>query len=217
MTATVTAIAPRNRVADPRRYRPSRVAVLAVDPLTHAGLRSELQDKPGIELVEDLTETDVVVAVGESVLRDLTPVPNRRLVLIASEPRLADLWNAVERGLAVLVPRTEATTPRLLAAIADARRGRGDIPPEYLGSLLQGLSRLQRDVLAPRQLTFTGLSCREADVLRHIADGLDTGQIAKTLSYSERTVKNTLQGLLTRLGLRNRTHAIAYAIRLGLI
>jgi DNA-binding NarL/FixJ family response regulator len=215
MTATTTA--PTIQSAELRRHRPVRVAVLAEDPLVNTGLRSELQDKPGIELLTEMNAAEVAVVVGESALRHLHDSPARRLVLIADEPRLADLWTAVEYGLAVLLPRGEATTLRLLQAIVDARRGRGDIPPEYLGRLLQGLSGLRRDVLAPRQLTFTGLSCREADVLRHIADGLDTGQIAKTLSYSERTVKNTLQGLLTRLGLRNRTHAIAYAIRLGLI
>jgi DNA-binding NarL/FixJ family response regulator len=215
MAATITG--PESRPADTRRHRPVRVSLRAVDPLIRAGLRSELQDKPGIELLDDPAEAEVVVAVGEPALRDLPVSSSRRLVLIASEPRLAELWAAVERGLAVLVPRHEASTLRLLRAIADARRGRGDIPPEYLGWLLRGLSQLQRDVLAPRQLTLTGLSCREADVLRHIADGLDTGQIAQTLSYSESTVKSTLQGLLTRLGLRNRTHAIAYAIRLGVI
>ncbi|MET0136160.1 MAG: response regulator transcription factor [Kibdelosporangium sp.] len=215
MAATMTGL--DTRPADPRRHRPVRVSVRAADPLVRAGLRTELQDKPGIDLSDDLARADVVVAVGESALRDLPSPATWRLVLITDEPRQAELWTAVECGLSVLVPRNEATTLRLLRAVADARRGRGDIPPEYLGGLLRGLSRLQRDVLAPRHLTFTGLTCREADVLRHIADGLDTGQIALKLSYSERTVKNTLQGLLTRLGLRNRTHAIAYAIRLGLI
>ncbi|WP_260190532.1 helix-turn-helix transcriptional regulator [Actinophytocola gossypii] len=188
-----------------------------MDPLIHAGMRSELRDKPGIELVDDLGDAEVVVAVGVSALRDLPESSSRRLVLVASEPRQADLWTAIGCGLAVLVPEHEATTLRLLRAIGDARRGHGDLPPEHLGTLLRGLSQLHRDVLAPRQLTFTGLSSREADVLRHIADGLDTGQIARELSYSEQTVKNILQGLLSRLGLRNRSHAIAYAIRLGLI
>lgn len=199
------------------RPRPRiRVSVLATDPLVRAGLLAELRDKPGIELTADQAEAEVVVAVAETALRDLL-IPFTRLVLVADEPRQAELWSAVEHGLAVLVPRAEATTPRLLRAIVDASQGRGDLPAEQLGILLRGLSQLQRDVLTPRQLTLTGLSFRETDVLRLLADGLDTGQIAQKLSYSERTVKNILQGLLTRLGLRNRTHAVAHAIRLGLI
>jgi DNA-binding NarL/FixJ family response regulator len=66
-------------------------------------------------------------------------------------------------------------------------------------------------------LTFTGLSPREVDVLRLVADGLDTGEIADSLNYSERTVKNVLHELTTRLQLRNRSHAVAYAVREGLI
>lgn len=199
-----------------RTRRRLAVSVLATDPLVRAGLRSELRDKPGIDLADDPADAEVVVAVAESALGELLTSPTR-LVLIADEPRQAELWQAVELGLAVLVPRAEATTPRLLRAIVDASQGRGDLPPEHLGTLLRSLSQLQKDVLAPRNLTLAGLSYRETDVLRLLAEGLDTGQIAQQLSYSERTVKNILQGMLTRLGLRNRTHAVAHAMRLGLI
>lgn len=57
----------------------------------------------------------------------------------------------------------------------------------------------------------------EREVLRLMAEGLDTVQIARTLSYSERTVKNIIQKLLIRLQLRNRPHAVAYALRNGLL
>ncbi|MFF7634677.1 LuxR C-terminal-related transcriptional regulator [Kitasatospora sp. NPDC008050] len=61
------------------------------------------------------------------------------------------------------------------------------------------------------------LSERETGILRLVADGLDTAEIADTLGYSERWVKNVLHGLTTRLSLRNRSHAVAYALRRGLI
>ncbi len=72
-------------------------------------------------------------------------------------------------------------------------------------------------MLSPRGFTLTGLSQREADILRLIADGLDTAEIATTLSYSERTVKNVIYGVTHRLKLRNRSHAVAYALRAGMI
>jgi DNA-binding NarL/FixJ family response regulator len=46
---------------------------------------------------------------------------------------------------------------------------------------------------------------------------MDTCQVATELSYSERTVKNILHDVTTRLQLRNRSHAVAYAVREGLI
>jgi DNA-binding CsgD family transcriptional regulator len=66
-------------------------------------------------------------------------------------------------------------------------------------------------------LTASGLSPREVDVLRLMADGLDTNEIAKNLSYSERTVKNIIYTITSRLRLRNRPHAVAYAMRAGII
>ena len=62
-----------------------------------------------------------------------------------------------------------------------------------------------------------GLSEREAEVLKLVANGHDTAEIAGRLSYSQRTVKNILHDVTTRLQLRNRSHAVAYAVREGLI
>src|SRR2546427_317458 len=147
---TVATAWPESRPKDTRPHRPARVWVHATDPLVSAGLRSEIANKPGVELVNDLTDAEVVVAVAEAGLRDMPVTHTRRLVLIADEAREVELWAAVERGLAVLVPRREANTMRLLRAIADARRGRGDVPPEQLGCLLRGLSQLNTETLAPR-------------------------------------------------------------------
>ncbi|MET0864190.1 MAG: helix-turn-helix transcriptional regulator, partial [Nakamurella sp.] len=54
-------------------------------------------------------------------------------------------------------------------------------------------------------------------VLKLVAGGHDTAEIASLLSYSQRTVKNILHDVTTRLQLRNRSHAVAYAVREGLI
>ena len=58
---------------------------------------------------------------------------------------------------------------------------------------------------------------RELDVQVLVAEGLSTREVARTLAYSERTIKNILQDLTTRFGLRNRTQAVAWALRNGLI
>jgi DNA-binding NarL/FixJ family response regulator len=96
-------------------------------------------------------------------------------------------------------------------------RGDGTVPPDLLGRLLAQVGRVQRQVLSPRGFALTGLSRREADILRLIADGLDTAEIATTLAYSERTVKNVLHDVTSRLQLRNRSHAVAYALKQGMI
>jgi len=199
-----------------------RVAVLAGDVFLRAGLLSELQGKPGIHVVAGApAAADVVVALTATAaelpaLVGQAPT-NARLVLITDTPRPAELWTAIENGLVVLLPRAEATTARVLRAIGDATQGRGHLPAEQLGQVLHGLARLHRDVLSPRELMLNGLSRRETEVLRRLADGQDTAEIAAEMSYSERTVKNVLHNLTSRLGLRNRTHAVSYALRNGLI
>lgn len=58
---------------------------------------------------------------------------------------------------------------------------------------------------------------RERQVLALLAEGHSTREVAQRLAYSERTIKNVLQEFNTRLQLRNRTHAVAYAVRRGWI
>ncbi len=69
-----------------------------------------------------------------------------------------------------------------------------------------------RPVAAP-----AGLSNREREVLSLIADGLSTREVAAELAYSERTIKSVLQDVTVRLQVRNRTQAVAYAVRKGWI
>jgi DNA-binding NarL/FixJ family response regulator len=61
------------------------------------------------------------------------------------------------------------------------------------------------------------LAERELVVLRMIASGMETTEIAAELGVSERTVKNIVHAITTRLQVRNRAHAVACAVRAGII
>jgi DNA-binding NarL/FixJ family response regulator len=124
---------------------------------------------------------------------------------------------AVEAGVRGLVRRSEATPERLVSVVQAALAGDGAVPPDLLGRLLNQVGNLQRDLLAPRGLTFTGLTTRELEVLRLVAAGCTTNEIARRLAFSERTVKNAIHDVTSRLQLRNRSHAVADAVREGLI
>ena len=196
------------------------------DPISLAGVVSQLRLRPEVRVVEEL-EVDtawVAVVVAEHldddtarVIRGLCRADRPRIVLVATTIDESTLGVAAEAGVAGLLRRTDATADRLVQAILRVAAGEGVVPPDLLGRLLEQVGSLQRQVLAPRGLTFSGLTRREADVLRLLADGLDTSEIASQMCYSERTVKNVLHDLTTRLQLRNRTHAVAYAVREGLI
>ncbi|SCF24220.1 DNA-binding response regulator, NarL/FixJ family, contains REC and HTH domains [Micromonospora haikouensis] len=170
----------------------------------------------------DRAQVAVIVADGidEATLRTLRALRARgasTLVLVVTDVDDTGLFAAAEHGITGIIRRTEANADRLIIVIRAAHAGEGTIPPDLLGRLLQQVGTVQREVLGPRGLTFTGLTDREVEVLRLVADGYDTAQIAAKLCYSQRTIKNTLHNVMNRLHLRNRCHAVAYALRNGLI
>lgn len=203
-----------------------KVWVSASDPISLAGVMSALRPRPELSLVRepntDEAQVTVVVTdrVDEAALRAVRSVRRNhaaQVVLVCGSLTDEDVVTCVEAGALGLVRRSEATPERLVAVIRGASQGEGTVPPDLLGHLLDQVGSLQRQVLRPRGLTFTGLATREIDVLRLVADGMDTSEIARNLNFSERTVKNVLHDITTRLQLRNRSHAVAYALREGLI
>ncbi len=203
-----------------------QVSIVTADPLSRAGLAATLVGQPGIVVVEEPVGDDhsvtVVVAdeVDEAVARDIRAARatgRDRIVLLVGRVDDAGLLAAVESGVSGLVRRNQATGANLAAAIRAAAAGEGILPPDLLARLLAQVGRLQRQVLGPRGLTFAGLTEREVAVLRLLAEGYDTAEVGRRLYFSERTVKNVIHDLTSRLDLRNRTHAVVYAIRQGLI
>ena len=202
------------------------VHISAPDPLTRAGIASQLRGMRGVEIVDEasldgdavaLVVADELDADTARLIRSLRRQGLERVVAVLTRVDDAALLGAVEAGATGLVRRSHATAANLLAALKAAAAGEGTLPPDLLGRLLDQVGRLQRQVLSPRGLTVAGLTDREIDVLKLLADGMDTAEVGRQLFYSERTVKNIIHDLTSRLDLRNRTHAVAYAIRQGLL
>jgi DNA-binding NarL/FixJ family response regulator len=198
--------------------------VHARDPISQAGVVAQLRMQPEIKIVETAPQSAVAVMITDVVdesttreLRSLRKDGHPRLMLVATTIDDAALVAAAEAGVAGLLRRSDASADTMVRTIVKVASGDGEVPADLLGRLMEQVGRLQRQVLAPRGLTFTGLTPRETEVLRLVADGLDTSEIASRMCYSERTVKNVLHDLTTRLQLKNRTHAVAYAVREGLI
>ena len=69
---------------------------------------------------------------------------------------------------------------------------------------------------AAREEAAAGLSDREMQVLRLIANGNDNAQIAAELHISPKTVKNHISNILMKLQIENRIQAAVFAVRSGL-
>lgn len=206
------------------------VAVHASDPLSALGTSSLLDGDARVNLLDDnnRTQAEVVVVIEEAdadatytwvrQIRDESRYgPAMRCVLVTDNFRSVNTLIAVECGVAAVLSRDGLRQPQLVQTILAVHTGAAYLPPAMQGDLLTQLDRMRREVLEPNGLTMCGLGSRERDVLRLLAEGLGTDEIATSLSYSERTVKNVLHGLMARYNLNTRAHAVAYAMRAGVV
>ncbi|WP_280892614.1 response regulator transcription factor [Streptomyces sp. LBL] len=201
------------------------MAVHAPDDIIRAGLVSFLGRDRSIRevLPAKIQDADVIVVVVDVVdasalegLRGLSNAPTPSFLVVAKYWR-SDISAAIDCGVRAVLWRDAFTPAVFIRTLLTVAGGGGSLPPTLQGALMSQVQWTNREVLAPRGLTASGVSPREVDVLRLVAEGKELSEIAAKLSYSERTVKYTLYGLMKRLRLRNRAHAVSYAIRAGII
>jgi DNA-binding NarL/FixJ family response regulator len=201
------------------------IFISACDPVSREGIVGQLRGHPIYSVEErDLHPRVVGLVVVDEIdeetarqIRSLKQNGLERVVVMATRLEDGGLIAAVEAGACGFLRRGQSTAARLLDTIRAAAAGDGALPPDLIGRLMDQVGRLQRQILNPRGPTFTGLTEREIKVLKLLAEGLDTGEVGRQLFLSERTVKNIVHDMTSRLNLRNRTHAVAYALRQGLI
>lgn len=132
------------------------------------------------------------------------------LVATLRHPTDRVLADVVHAGVATILLHDQLSPPALVAAVRAALNGQAALPNEVLHRLLDGAATGGRH-------SGTGLTGRERRVLTLLAEGEETRAIADDLCYSERTVKNIVHDLLTKMNCRNRAQAVAQAARQGVI
>ena len=197
------------------------VFVYAADPVLQAGLEQLLRADAGVLVLgSDRIDAAAVAVVGvdevdddavrviAGVQRDGCP----RVVVVAAQLDEHGVLAAGDAGALGMLRRCEATTERLGRAVQRVADGEASVPPDLVAPLLGAVRRIRRGgvTTAPAPAT---LSPRERDVIRLLAEGRDTAEIAGALSYSERTVKGVIHEVTSRLQLRNRSHVVAFALR----
>jgi DNA-binding CsgD family transcriptional regulator len=110
----------------------------------------------------------------------------------------------------------ESTAEALFEAVRVVARGEALLAPSVTRRLIGEFARLRPAMpLQPDRLR--ELTPRESEVLRLIAEGPSSGEIAERLVVSQETVKSHVSRILTKLGLRDRAQAVVVAYESGLV
>ncbi|HLX43312.1 MAG TPA: response regulator transcription factor [Bryobacteraceae bacterium] len=156
--------------------------------------------RPDVTLMDlrlpDISGIDAMIAIRTEFL-------DARIIILTTAEGDVDIQRALEAGargylLKSMPPRQMVETIRQVYA------GKKRVPPEVAAQLAEHMSD-------------EGLSEREVDVLRHVAEGNRNRDIAERLFISEETVKMHLKHISEKLGAADRTQAVAIAVRRGII
>lgn len=190
-----------------------RVAIVAAYATARAGLRSVIQEDPGLAIVAESPgaedgEADVVVVdlEGFDGVEALEGLEVRPTVF---------LWGAPPSDLAFEPARAhllrDASAEEIHAAIRAVAQGLTVFDP----TLLAGVQLAARR--EPAAEGHERLTDREFEVLRLLADGLTNKAIARRLGISDHTAKFHVGAILSKLDAESRTEAVTIAARSGLL
>lgn len=203
-----------------------KLAIDSYDQLSQHGARAMLRLYRGCRLLTPKRQpaADVVLmivgVVTEETLTRVADVemastnPHMRIVLIADVVDEKYVVRLVAHGVVSILCRRHVGARDIIRAVENSRSGRADLPDTMVRALIERVRSMHQDDDANSRL---GLTVREIHVVRLLADGLSTAEIASNLNYSERTIKNILRNMMARLGLRNRAHVVAHAMRHGVL
>jgi DNA-binding NarL/FixJ family response regulator len=214
-----------------------RIRVLIADDqaLIREGLELLLGLSPGIEVVGVAADGEEAVRLvaerqADVVLMDLRMPrcdgveatrrvmhdhPMTRVVVLTTYADDESILGALEAG-AIGYLTKDAGAREIQEAIRTVSDGEVLLDPVVQRRLIQQVrgSALSRSTTVPTLPD--GLTPREAEVLRLIAEGLSNGEIARRLVVTEATVKTHINNIFSKAELRDRAQAVVYAMRHGL-
>ena len=210
-----------------------RLVVVDDHTLMRQGIVGLMNAEPGIEVVGEAgTAVDAIALVAEKepdlALLDIglpdisglelaaqvrTQFPNVRVLMVTMHDREDYLFQALQAGASGYVLKG-ADVDDLVSAVHTVSRGDIYIYPTLTGNLVRDYLRRGPDA---GQTPFDGLSEREQSVLRLIADGMTSAQIAEELHLSPHTVQSHRDHIMTKLDLHSTVALTKYAIRKGII
>ena len=203
----------------------STITILTADdhPLIRDGLAAVLRAESGLQVVAEAANGEEAIEAYARLRPDVVLMDLRMPVmdgLTATRAILADDSNA--RIIVLTTYDGDEDIHRALAAGARGYLLKDMMRTDLLG-VIRAVHRGQRGIPAPiaaRLAEHTpriGLTPRELEVLRLVADGLSNAQVGERIGRTEGTVKVHLKNILQKLDVKDRTEAVTTALRRGFI
>jgi DNA-binding NarL/FixJ family response regulator len=174
-------------------------SILGARPVDVAIIDLGLPDGYGADLIPELREAS----------------PQAQAIVLSATLDRAKMARAVQSGAAGIFNKS---TP--LDQVADAirrlMRGETLLPLEEVVELLRLASTRREEEYDARQ-AIARLTSREIEVLQHLANGLDSEEIAQRLHIAPRTKRNHVSHILRKLGVHSQVQALVLALRYGLV
>lgn len=202
-----------------------------VDVVGTAATGREALDRAG-ELAPDVVLSDISMPDMDGLeacsrIRDL--LPNTRVVILTMHTEREMLTRAVRAGACGYLLKT-CSMRELVTATRLAAEGQTVIDPHMKPHLARPAGGSSRGEIALRTANGTThrngnsrartdalITPREEQVLQLITDGLSTTEVADRLFISQKTVKNHLASIYSKLGVRDRTQAVIEGVRQGIV
>ena len=137
--------------------------------------------------------------------------PETRVVILTVSDDDDTLYSTIKDGADGYLHK-DLNASEFLAMLAGLERGEAAITRKTATRLMSGFQSLSQPAESDDQLTK-----REIQMLRWMGEGYSNKAIAQQLFISENTVKYHIRNILQKLGVQNRTEAVAFAMREGLI
>lgn len=213
---------------------PIRVLLADDHTLFRKGVRMLLDQMPGIDVVSEAASGGEVVSQARELVPDvilmdikmpemngieatrsiLQENPHIRVILVTMFDDPESVFSGIRAGARGYVLK-EAEPEALSRAIEAANRGEVILCPIIAGRVLDHFAR-EPEGQQPG-LPYEQLTQRELEVLQLAAEGLANKEIAGRLIISEKTAKNHIANIFSKLQVNDRTQAILYARRKGLV
>ena len=189
------------------------VEVVAAAADGDEAVRLAVRHRPDVVLMDlRMPRTDGVAATR----RVLDALPGTRVIVLTTYADDESVFAALEAGARGYLTK-DATAAEIQRAIRTVHAGEALLDPSVQRRLLERtLSPSARESSSATPTYPDGLTQREADVLREIANGLSNREIAERLIISEATVKTHVNNIFTKANLRDRAQAVIYAHQHGL-